>query len=57
MKNVFNYLSKNQLRLQAVILWAMAIVNITSFLFWVFVVPAIIATGMADILDELKNKK
>lgn len=57
MKNVFNYLSTNQSRLQAMILWVMAIVNVTTFIFWVFAIPAVIATVLADILDELKNKK
>lgn len=57
MKNVFNYLSTNQSRLQAMILWVMAIVNVTTFMFWVFAIPAVIATVLADILDELKNKK
>lgn len=57
MKNVFNYLSTNQSRLQAMILWIMAIVNVTTFMFWVFAIPAVIATVLADILDELKNKK
>jgi hypothetical protein len=57
MKNVFNYLSTHQSRLQAMILWLMAIVNVTTDIFWVFAIPAVIATALADILDELKNKK
>jgi len=57
MKNVFNYLSTHQTRLQAMVLWIMAIVNVTNDIFWVFAISAIIATGLADILEEIKNKK
>jgi len=57
MKKLLSFLGKRQLRLQSTFLWIIALVNITSDAFWFFAIPAIIAGGMQDILDEVRNIK
>lgn len=55
MKKILKYSRENQLWIQGLILWGVALFNYLSPLFWVFVIPAIIATGMQEILDELRK--
>ena len=57
MKSFLSFLVKYQLRLQSTFLWILAVVNITSDAFWVFAIPAIIAGGMQDILNEVRKIK
>jgi hypothetical protein len=55
MKKILKYSRENQLWIQGLILWGIALSNYSSLLFWVFVIPAIIATGMQEILDEIRK--
>lgn len=55
MKKILRYLNEKQLRVQGLILWGIALFNFTSPAFWVFAIPAIIASGMQDILDEIRK--
>ena len=57
MEKIFNFVSKKQLAIQSIILWVLAIANCGSNQFWMFAIPAIIISGMQDILNELRNKK
>lgn len=59
LKPIFTFIGENQLALQSLILWALAIVNFSSNTFWYFAVPAIIIAGLSEIVDELRklNKK
>lgn len=51
----FNFLSKNYLEAQSLVLWVLAFLNLGSAFFWVFAIPAITLSGMADILGELRK--
>ena len=55
MKKFLSFLGKYQLRLQATFLWLIALFNFASEAFWFFAIPAIIASGMQDILDEIRE--
>jgi hypothetical protein len=55
MKKILSFLGNQQLRLQGTFLWLLALINITTDSFWFFAVPAIIALGMQDILEEVRK--
>lgn len=55
MKKFLKYLSDKQLRVQGLLLWLLAIVNIVESTFWFFAIPAIIVLGMQDMLDEIRK--
>jgi hypothetical protein len=55
MKKILRYLNEKQLRVQSVVLWGIALFNFTSPTFWVFAIPAISASGMQDILEEIRK--
>jgi hypothetical protein len=57
MKKFLSFLGKYQLRLQATILWLIALFNFMSESFWFFAIPAIIASGIQDILDEIRQMR
>jgi hypothetical protein len=47
--------SKYQMSIQSTIFWIVAIMNIGSDRFWLFAVPAIIFSGLGDIIEELRK--
>jgi len=47
--------SKHQMPIQATILWIVAIMNLWTDRFWLFAIPAIIISGIGDILTELRK--
>ena len=51
----FKYLSKNYLEAQSLVLWALAFFNLGSAFFWAFAIPAIVLSGMSDIIGELRK--
>lgn len=55
MKKILSFLGKYQLRFQGLVLWLIALFNFSSSAFWFFAIPAIIACGMQDILDEIRK--
>lgn len=55
MKKFLKYLGERQLRVQGMLLWLLALVNLADYSFWLFAIPAIIACGMQDILDEVRK--
>jgi len=55
MINFIKYLTKYQLRLQGILLWVVAFYFINSNTFWLFAIPGILATGLQDILDEVRK--
>lgn len=50
-----NFLSKNYLEVQSLVLWILAFLNLGSAFFWVFAIPAIVLSGMSDIVGELRK--
>ena len=50
-----NFTNKNQMSLQSIIFWIVAIMNIGSDRFWLFAIPAIIFSGLGDIIEELRK--
>lgn len=55
MKKIFRFLVTNQLAVQSWLLWALALINIMNYSFWLFAIPAIIISGMQDILDGIRK--
>jgi hypothetical protein len=55
MKKILSYVGKHQLKLQGFVLWLIAFTNVMNDAFWLFAIPAVIATGMQDILDEVRK--
>lgn len=55
MKNIFKSLSKNQLSLQGILLWLVALINFDSDSFWFFAISAIVIIGMQGILNEIRK--
>jgi hypothetical protein len=55
MRKVLSYIGKHQLKMQGLVLWLIALTNIMNDAFWLFAIPAVIATGMQDILDEIRK--
>jgi len=47
--------SKYQMSIQSTIFWIVAIMNIGSDRFWLFAIPAIIFSGLGDIIEELRK--
>ena len=47
--------SKYQMSIQSTIFWIVAIMNIGSDRFWLFAVPAIIFSGLGEIIEELRK--
>jgi hypothetical protein len=47
--------SKYQMSIQSTIFWIVAIMNFSSDRFWLFAVPAIIFSGLGDIIEELRK--
>lgn len=52
---VFDFSGKYQMQIQALILWIVAITHIGSNTFWYFAIPAIIISGLGDIIGELRK--
>lgn len=50
----FSYISEKQMSLQSIILWILALSNFSNGYFWFFAIPAIIISGMGDIINELR---
>jgi len=50
-----NFTNKNQMSLQSIIFWIVAIMNIGSDRFWYFAIAAIIFGGIGDIIVELRK--
>lgn len=51
----FKFCSNNQMSIQSTILWLVALINFGSDKFWMFAVPAIITSGLGDIIKELRK--
>ena len=49
------FITKNQMSLQSVIFWIVAILNIGSDRFWYFAIAAIVFGGIDDIIVELRK--
>jgi len=47
--------SKYQMSIQSTIFWIVAIMNIGSDRFWLFAIPAIIFSGLGEIIGELRK--
>ncbi len=47
--------SKHQMSIQSTIFWIVAIMNIGSDRFWLFAIPAIIFSGLGEIIGELRK--
>lgn len=47
--------SKYQMSIQSTIFWIVAIMNIGSDRFWLFAIPAIIFSGLGEIIEELRK--
>ena len=47
--------SKYQMSIQSTIFWIVAIMNIGSDRFWLFAIPAIILSGLGEIIGELRK--
>lgn len=45
-----------QYTIQSIIFWIVAILNIGSSDFWFFAIPAIIFSGIQEIIDTLKER-
>lgn len=50
----FSYISKQQLALQSIILWIVALTNLGTNYFWPFAISAITISGLSDILNQLR---
>jgi hypothetical protein len=50
-----SFLSKHYLEAQSLVLWILAFFNLGSAFFWVFAIPAIVLSGMSDIVIELRK--
>jgi hypothetical protein len=55
MRNFLSFIGKNLLSVQSILLWLMALVNISTGTFWFFAIAAIIVGGMQDILTEIRE--
>ena len=49
------FTKKNQMPLQSIIFWIVAILNIGSDRFWYFAIAAIVFGGIDDIIVELRK--
>jgi hypothetical protein len=49
------FAGKHQMGIQSIILWICAILYIGSKDFWFFAIPAIVLSGMSDIISELRK--
>jgi hypothetical protein len=49
------FAGKHQMSIQSSILWIVAIFNFGSDRFWMFAIPAIIISGLGDIITELRK--
>lgn len=47
--------SKHQMYVQSTIFWIGATINIDSGRFWLFAIPAIIFSGLGNIIEELRK--
>lgn len=52
---LFNFLKQEQMSLQSILLWIVAILNWSSDTFWFFAIAAILFGGVQDILNELRK--
>lgn len=55
MKNIFNMIKENHLRINSLIFWIFAMISIGSDKFWFFAIPAIIMSGMQDIINSINK--
>ena len=50
-----SFCGKRQMIIQSSILWVLALFNLFTDQFWLFAIPAIILSGMEDIITELRK--
>jgi len=55
LRGFIKFVGNHQMGIQSIILWICAILHIGSKDFWFFAIPAIVLSGMSDIISELRK--